>query len=242
VQNGVIAEFFLQSPNNFLEKFFALGGINCNYSFSPGAETFPPLRDSSAPTRPPLLCFGLLTGPLIAASRPSGNTRSRNTKLGTGISSPRRQARALFQKSRKTHHPSRPLPTKAAVRFWWPNSASCPIPAVDRRHLGWLRRVKTGDSPWISARNKQFVPAVPVPHCQTCHDATFACRRCSGSVVIMETVRACTMPGAKLPPSLGKLAAASRGLVRLVQNLDRDVRFREHPDKDSYPLTSTTRY
>jgi hypothetical protein len=28
-------------------------------------------------------------------------------------------------------------------------------------------------------------------------------RRCSGSVVIMETVRACTMPGAKLPPSLG---------------------------------------
>ena len=40
-QNGDIGEFFLQSPNNFLGKFFALGGINCNYAFSPGAETFP---------------------------------------------------------------------------------------------------------------------------------------------------------------------------------------------------------
>jgi hypothetical protein len=52
VQNGVIGEFFLQSPNNFLEEFFALGGINCNYSFSPGAETFPPLRDSCRPYSP----------------------------------------------------------------------------------------------------------------------------------------------------------------------------------------------
>ena len=67
-------------------------------------------------------------------------------------------------------------------------------------------------------------------------------KRCSGSVVIMETVRACTMPGAKLPPSLGKLSTASRGLARLVRNLDRDVRFRGHPDRDSYPLTSTTKY
>jgi hypothetical protein len=41
LQNGERREFFLESPNNFLGKFFALGGINCNYSFSPGAETFP---------------------------------------------------------------------------------------------------------------------------------------------------------------------------------------------------------
>ena len=32
----------------------------------------------------------------------------------------------LFHKSRKTHHPSRPLPTKAAVPIWWPNSAPAP--------------------------------------------------------------------------------------------------------------------
>ena len=30
-----------------------------------------------------------------------------------------------LQKSRKTHHPSCPLPTKATVGFWWPNSTSC---------------------------------------------------------------------------------------------------------------------
>jgi hypothetical protein len=41
LQNGEIREFFLQGPNNFLGKFLALDGINCNYSFSPGAETFP---------------------------------------------------------------------------------------------------------------------------------------------------------------------------------------------------------
>jgi hypothetical protein len=46
LQNGEIKEFFLHRSNNFLGKFFALGGINCNYSFSLGAETFPPLRDS----------------------------------------------------------------------------------------------------------------------------------------------------------------------------------------------------
>jgi hypothetical protein len=33
LQNGEIREFFLQSSSNFLEKFFASGGINCNYSF-----------------------------------------------------------------------------------------------------------------------------------------------------------------------------------------------------------------
>ena len=38
----------------------------------------------------------------------------------------------LFHKSRKTHHPSRPLPTKAAVPIWWPNSASCPLPDLQR--------------------------------------------------------------------------------------------------------------
>jgi hypothetical protein len=146
VQNGVIGEFFLHSPNNFLGKFFALGGINCNYSFSPGAETFPPLRDSVPPLLGRLRCASApLTGPLIAASRPSGNTRSRNTKLGTGISSPRRQARALFQKSRKTHHPSRPLPTKAAVRFWWPNSASCPT--ADLRPDGFERLSRVESRP-----------------------------------------------------------------------------------------------
>jgi hypothetical protein len=39
LQNGEIREFFLQGPNNFLGKFLALDGINCNYSFSPGADT-----------------------------------------------------------------------------------------------------------------------------------------------------------------------------------------------------------
>jgi hypothetical protein len=39
LQNGEIREFFPESPNNFLGKFFASGGINCNYSFSPGADT-----------------------------------------------------------------------------------------------------------------------------------------------------------------------------------------------------------
>ena len=39
LQNGEIKEFFLQSPSNFLEKFFASGGINCNYSLSRGADT-----------------------------------------------------------------------------------------------------------------------------------------------------------------------------------------------------------
>jgi hypothetical protein len=39
LQNGEIMEFFLQSSSNFLEKFFASGGINCNYSFSSGADT-----------------------------------------------------------------------------------------------------------------------------------------------------------------------------------------------------------
>ena len=63
-QNGDIGEFFLQRPNNFLGKFFALGGINCNYSFSPGAETFPRLRDSVPPLLARLCCASaLLTGP-----------------------------------------------------------------------------------------------------------------------------------------------------------------------------------
>jgi hypothetical protein len=88
LQNGEIREFFLQSPNNFLEKFFPSGGINCNCSFSRGAETFPRLRDSV----PPLLArlcraSARLAGPLIVASQPSGNARSRNTKLSTEISS-----------------------------------------------------------------------------------------------------------------------------------------------------------
>jgi hypothetical protein len=52
-KNGEIREFFLQRPNNFLEKFFALGGINCNYSFFLRAETFlrsavPPLMVKTA--------------------------------------------------------------------------------------------------------------------------------------------------------------------------------------------------
>jgi hypothetical protein len=41
LQNGEIREFFLKSPNNFGGEFFASGGINCNYSFSRAAETFP---------------------------------------------------------------------------------------------------------------------------------------------------------------------------------------------------------
>jgi hypothetical protein len=48
LQNGEIREFFLQRSNNFLGKFFASSGINCNYSFSRAAETFPPLRSSAA--------------------------------------------------------------------------------------------------------------------------------------------------------------------------------------------------
>jgi hypothetical protein len=44
LQNGEIREFFLQKPKYFLGKYFASGGINFNYSFSPEAETFPPLR------------------------------------------------------------------------------------------------------------------------------------------------------------------------------------------------------
>jgi hypothetical protein len=37
LENGEICEFFLQSPNNFLGKFFASDGINYNYSF-PGSR------------------------------------------------------------------------------------------------------------------------------------------------------------------------------------------------------------
>ena len=40
LQNGEIREFFLESPNNFLEEFFTSAGINCNYSFSRALETF----------------------------------------------------------------------------------------------------------------------------------------------------------------------------------------------------------
>jgi hypothetical protein len=58
LQNGDIGEFFLQRPNNFLGKYFPLRGINCNYSFSPGAETFPRYGRVAAPTRPPLRRFG----------------------------------------------------------------------------------------------------------------------------------------------------------------------------------------
>jgi hypothetical protein len=42
LQNGEIREFFLQSSNNFLEKFFASGGINCNYSLRQECRTSRP--------------------------------------------------------------------------------------------------------------------------------------------------------------------------------------------------------
>ena len=40
LQNGETVGFFLPSPNNFLTKFLTLRGINCNYRFFPGADTF----------------------------------------------------------------------------------------------------------------------------------------------------------------------------------------------------------
>ena len=51
LQNGEIKEFFLESPNNFLGKFFASGGINYNYRFSPAAGTFPATGQCAASTR-----------------------------------------------------------------------------------------------------------------------------------------------------------------------------------------------
>ena len=42
LQNGEIREFFLQSPNNFLGKFFVSDGINYNYRF-PGSLPEPKL-------------------------------------------------------------------------------------------------------------------------------------------------------------------------------------------------------